>query len=104
MCTLPMDSTALVRIRNTTPQIGLAPSERMRNIRGAFTAREEAVRGRNILLVDDVYTTGATAWEAARALKRAGADRICVLTVSRPAPQWHPAAMSFEPASQQERA
>lgn len=62
------------------PQRGLARDERRRNVRGAFQAR--AVRGR-IVLVDDVYTTGATVSAAATALRRSGATRVDVVTFAR---------------------
>ncbi|HTQ13947.1 MAG TPA: ComF family protein [Rhizomicrobium sp.] len=81
----PVDALALVRIK-PTPSQGEMPSAkaRRRNVRGAFkVARPQAVRGRNVLLVDDVLTTGATASACARALKRAGARSVNVLTVAR---------------------
>ena len=83
----PKARAILVRSRPTTPQTGLGKPERRRNIRRAFTVVDrDAVRGRRILLVDDVYTTGATAEEAAHALKRNGADSVDVLTVARTMP------------------
>ena len=54
-------------------------------------------RGATYVLVDDVYTTGATANEATKAAKAGGANRVYVLTISRPPPPWHPSAMAFEP-------
>jgi ComF family protein len=75
---------ALARVRHTAPQVGLNPKERRENVRRAFAApRPEEVKGKNVLLVDDLYTTGATAWECARALNQAGARRVDVLTVAR---------------------
>ena len=83
----PKAREILVRSRPTTPQTGLGKLERRRNIRRAFTVVDrDAVQGRRVLLVDDVYTTGATAEEAARALKRNGADYVDVLTVARTMP------------------
>lgn len=74
----------LVRRRNTRPQIGLSASARARNLTGAFAlARSCEVKGRSLLLVDDVFTTGATAVACARVLKRAGAARVDVLTFAR---------------------
>ena len=81
-CSLEPD--LLVRRRPTAPQAGLNARERRTNLRGSFAApRPEAVRGRKILLIDDVTTTGATLEACARALKRAGAGRVVVLTLAR---------------------
>ena len=69
----------LKRTRYTLKQSSLAPSVRKDNVRGAFrTVRSAAVRGKVVLLIDDVLTTGSTAHEAARALRRAGASRVVV--------------------------
>lgn len=74
----------LVRIRHTPPQVDLSPKEREDNVRGAFMVRTpEEFRGEKVLLVDDVYTTGATVKECARVLKKAGAEAVYVLTVAR---------------------
>ena len=73
----------LHRVRETDSQIGLTDHQRRENLRGAFAvARAQQVAGRNVLLVDDVYTTGATASECARVLRRAGAARVRVATVA----------------------
>lgn len=83
---LPHDPLALVRVRQTRQQVGLNARARAENVRGAFQvpeARRAAVAGRAILLVDDVYTSGATAKAAARALLRAGAAAVDVLTFAR---------------------
>ncbi|HUB01648.1 MAG TPA: ComF family protein [Terriglobales bacterium] len=75
---------ALIRARETGSQIGLTRHQRRENLRGAFKVGDPTqVRDRNILLVDDVYTTGATASECARVLLRAGAARVWVATVCR---------------------
>jgi len=87
----------LVRTRPTTPQLQLAPAEREENVRGAFAPLGETLAGRRVLLIDDVYTTGATGNHAARAAKAGGAAAVYVLTVSRPPPGWHPAALTLEP-------
>ncbi len=74
----------LVRIRATPPQTGLKRGERRRNIRGAFkVVAREAIRKQRLLLVDDVFTTGATVEEAARVLLAAGAASVDVLTFAR---------------------
>ena len=82
---LALDTAALVRSR-PTPSQGAMPSARARrrNVLGAFRVpRTRRVAGRNILLVDDVLTTGATAEAASRALKRAGAAKVQVLALAR---------------------
>lgn len=68
----------LFRTRATRPQVGLDPEIRTQNLRGAFMALPE-VKGRRVLLVDDVLTTGHTARECASALKRAGAAEVWAL-------------------------
>lgn len=76
----------LVRRRATPSQGGLTAKGRARNVRGAFAVnprRAEKLRGARILLVDDVFTTGATAAECARTLRRGGARAVDVLTLSR---------------------
>jgi len=77
-------SAALERTRETASQIGLTSHQRRENLRGAFAvAQPQVVRGREVLIVDDVYTTGATVSECARVLRRAGAARVWVATVAR---------------------
>jgi len=79
---LPLERRWLARVRATAPQSELAAEERRTNVRGAFRAAPD-VRGRHVLLVDDVLTTGATLSECARAAAAAGAARVGVLTVAR---------------------
>lgn len=74
---------ALIRRKATRQQVGLSARARQENVRAAFQVAqgfEEQVAGKCILLIDDVYTTGATVSAAARALKRCGADKVYVLT------------------------
>ena len=74
----------LVRVRNTPPQVHLPRSRRIENVRGAFAVhRKSAITGANILLADDVTTTGATANEAARTLLKAGADKVTLTVVAK---------------------
>ncbi|MFN7919022.1 MAG: ComF family protein [Bryobacteraceae bacterium] len=75
---------ALRRGRNTPSQAGLTSAARRRNLAGAFRVSDpKKVAGKHVLLVDDVLTTGTTAAVCARALKRAGAARVTVLTLAR---------------------
>ena len=81
------------RVKDTAPQIQLTPAERAQNMSGAFEARKTWKLGdATLLLIDDVHTTGVTLHEAARALKRAGANRAYALTLARAVPDWHPAS------------
>jgi ComF family protein len=80
----PVGLEVLARVRHTVPQVGLNPKERRDNVKGAFDVSQPvAVKGRKILLIDDLYTTGSTVRECARVLRRAGAARVEVLTVAR---------------------
>ena len=79
-----MARTILRRRRPTESQSRLTPQGRRRNLRHAFEVRDSAaLRGREVLLVDDIYTTGATAAACTRVLLRAGAKAVWVATVAR---------------------
>ena len=74
----------IVRCRNTLPQARLKPRERFANVRGAFQVRARYdLDGLRVLLVDDILTTGATASEVAKVLKRAGVSRVAVAVLAR---------------------
>ena len=79
-----IDRRALIRHKKTEPQTGLGRKERITNMKNAFTVCDTSkIEGEKILLVDDVYTTGATVNECAKALLRAGAANVDVLTLAR---------------------
>ncbi len=74
---------ALKRIRETRSQVGLTAQERQGNLRSAFAADPDLVDGKRILVLDDVFTTGATANACAHALDEAGAAQVLILTLAR---------------------
>ena len=86
---LKLEGRCLVRRRPTAPQSGLSLDARDENVRGAFEVAATArVQHADVILVDDVMTTGATASACAAVLKRGGARRVVVLTVARATPQF----------------
>ena len=81
---MPVCPEFLYRIRNTEPLKELDPDERLRNLQQAFQADAEAIRAsgvQNVLLVDDIYTTGSTAEACTRALLSAGIEKVCFFAV-----------------------
>jgi ComF family protein len=81
---VPLDCFTLYRGKDTPPQTQLPEEERRKNMRGAFALTPQtSVKGKSILLVDDVYTSGATVNECSRVLKRGGASEVLVLTLAR---------------------
>lgn len=82
---IPVNIRSLYRRKNTKPQKKLNPSERKNNMKDAFCIRKsgtESVNGKNILLTDDIYTTGATLDAAAQCLRNAGAKEVYFLTIA----------------------
>jgi ComF family protein len=82
----PADPQLLLRVKDTPHQIALPRRDRAANVRGAFAVeplRAAGLRGRSVTLVDDVVTTGATAAEAARTLRQAGAAAVTLWVAAR---------------------
>jgi len=81
---LTLASSTLMRLRATESQAGLSPRQRRLNVRGAFSVADPAaVAMKHILIIDDIFTTGATARAAARALVEAGAASVWIATLAR---------------------
>ncbi|MEX5213028.1 MAG: ComF family protein [Nitrospiraceae bacterium] len=80
----PLDWCSLVRVRPRTPQTALPRRARLKNLRRTFAVANPAqISGRRVLLVDDVFTTGTTVNECAKALRKAGSDAVFVVTLAR---------------------
>lgn len=85
---IPLSMDGLQRVRWTRPQIELSRHERLKNVRGAFAVLAglkpaHIIKDKRVILVDDVYTTGATVNECAKVLKKAGASEVVVFTLAR---------------------
>ena len=79
-----LDWSSLVRVRQSTPQTALPRRARLKNLRQTFAvAKPERISGRRVLLVDDVFTTGTTVNECAKALRKAGSAEVYVVTLAR---------------------
>jgi ComF family protein len=86
---VPLAPSVVKRVKLTRQQVGLERREREENVRGAFRVPPEAeieIAGRHVLLIDDVYTTGATVGAVTRALKKGGAAAVDILTFARVLP------------------
>jgi ComF family protein len=80
----PVSFTNLIRIAPSPAQTTLSRKGRLKNLRGAFALRDsESIAGKHILLIDDVFTTGTTVNECAKALRKAGSGDVFVLTLGR---------------------
>ncbi len=82
---IPVEERLLKRIRETAPQKNLTPRKRRQNLNGAFSVekrRRVFLKSRSVLLTDDIYTTGSTVDEAAKTLKKAGAEKVFYLAIS----------------------
>lgn len=80
---LTVDSGRLIRVEDTRSQVGLNPHERWHNVRDAFIAKAQSFDNEDVLIVDDLFTTGATLSACARAIKAAGARSVVGLAVAR---------------------
>lgn len=83
---LSLNASLVTRIKHTRQQVGLSADARQRNVAGAFVARADAaarVGDRRVVIVDDVITTGSTVKAVTRALKKAGIDKIDVISFAR---------------------
>ncbi|MBS3809593.1 MAG: ComF family protein [Desulfobacterales bacterium] len=81
---IAIETDALIRRKNTASQTGLGRRERTKNMKNAFAVKSpQRIAGRNILLIDDVYTTGSTSEECSRVLERAGAAEVHILSLAR---------------------
>lgn len=80
---LPVSENSLVRVRATRPQVDLTAQERRENVRDAFRCADTELKHKRILLVDDVYTTGATLEACCVALRQVGVRSVWALTLAR---------------------
>ena len=84
LCGICADYSSLKKIKKTTPQIQCSGKQRVQNVKNAFqVVTPEHIKGKRIVLIDDVYTTGSTLKECAKVLKKAGAKSVDALTVAR---------------------
>jgi predicted amidophosphoribosyltransferase len=83
---MPVEPSLVARSRNTRQQVGLSRDARHRNVAGAFRAHPDLaarLKGRRVILVDDVITTGSTVGAIARTLMRSGVDKVDVMSFAR---------------------
>ena len=78
---IPVRPEMLIRDRRTKPQKELSPAERLKNLSGAFASGEIPAGVQSVLLVDDIYTTGSTIEACARALRKAGVERVYFVVI-----------------------
>ena len=79
---IPMRKDVLFRVKKTSPQKALGKRERRGNLKGAFAVSRTWKARKNVLLIDDIYTTGSTIEKAAEMLKKAGVQNVYFLTIS----------------------
>lgn len=81
---LELKNDALFKIKNTAPQSTLNKVERKNNLKDTYVViNDTAIKNKKILILDDVYTTGSTAGECSKILKKAGAEQIGVITIAK---------------------
>lgn len=81
---VPVIDKRLVKVKNTLPQTSLEFMDRLRNLKGAFKViHADEIKGKVLLIIDDVFTTGSTLLECSLALKKAGAQEIRALTLAQ---------------------
>ena len=79
---LPLIADSVIKVKDTRPQKGLSRQERARNLRGAFKVKNGTVLPPDVLILDDIFTTGSTADEMSRVLQKNGVERVSVLALS----------------------
>lgn len=79
---MPVKEKVLIRVRKTVPMKLLNPTERQNNLKKAFLIRGNDVKLKTVIIVDDIYTTGATIDEAARTLLEAGVEKVYFVTLA----------------------
>ena len=81
---IPFEKNNLIRTKNTLPQSKVSFEDRHKNVEGVFKVlNKDKIKDKNILLIDDIYTTGSTINNCAKILKQAGANNICYFTLSK---------------------
>ena len=82
--TLKFEKNILIKIKDTKIQSTLTKSQRMKNVKDAFCIKDiEKIKGKKVILIDDIYTTGSTVNECSRILKQSGAKEVCVITIAK---------------------
>jgi ComF family protein len=80
---IPFVPSVLVKRYPTRPQVGLSEEDRLKNVADAFSSTPKKILGKNVLIIDDVVTTGATMDACSRALKSAGANKVYGISIAR---------------------
>ena len=84
LCHVPVDYTSVIKHKATKPQVAFSGKERIQNVKGVFSVKhQDKIKGKRVVLIDDVMTTGSTLKECALAIKAAGAKSVDTLTVAR---------------------
>jgi predicted amidophosphoribosyltransferase len=87
--TLPLVTDAVFRVKETTSQVDLTRDERFRNLEDAFHGNSAKLKGKKVLLVDDIVTTGATLISCTQALLDSGCKSVFCITVAQTAKKHH---------------